>query len=619
MDIIATNNYFFLKRYLKTNNNNAGFYACFSLPSVKLKTLMKKYGIQPVDGMITSSSRKEMILNDHVEVIGRLGKWNGHILHWWMTDISSKNVYCSPLLQPLKEMIYCIDAAQAIEGKKRKLYIFGLTWPVIIALKHVAFYNKWNLKLLFLPWSRIIEKLHGKAKAWIAIFKSALSILVEIAITNKCYGHKPVLSRRSEPIYLIKSFVYPDSFDEDGRYKDPFFGDLAEYLTEKLTGKAKVITVALGFTYKKDCYKKMRGLDEPAVVPFEAVLCYRDVVKWLFYLSWMLVSRSFRVKENIKFLEHDITGLLRELLASGGWRIPFYQYIYYAASERLVRKNNIVACALTHESNPWERAFIAGIRKHSPSTRIIGYQHSVIHMASANMFQSREEMINIPIPDVLLTTGVIPANILRKYGAFPKERIKVSCALRYDYLNSIKIQPRRRLDGHARIKIMVALCGVIETLDLVRYTIKQASLFQNIDFLIRAHPVLPFEQLQLSCDDIKSLPKNIRVSKGSTVMNDIMDCDAILYWGSSVALEGIRIGKPVIHFHQDDFLSYDPLFELTDFKWVVNPYDDIMSVLNQIDALTEKKYEELRNSARSYVISYHNPVNNNSLSPFLEL
>ena len=100
-------------------------------------------------------------------------------------------------------------------------------------------------------------------------------------------------------------------------------------------------------------------------------------------------------------------------------------------------------------------------------------------------------------------------------------------------------------------------------------------------------------------------------------MEDVIKCDAVLYWGSSVALEGIRLGKPAIHFNQDDILSYDPLFDLKNFKWVVNPHDNILDVVDQINNIPDNRFEELRDLARRYALAYHNPVSKESLSPFL--
>jgi len=617
MSIIATDSPFLLKGFLRNNKVRKGCYIGFSTLPHDMAQLLAEYGIAPIAPAVPSIERQEAVLRDYIEVVGMLGEWNGHASLWWMTDIASKNAYWSPLLRPLNELIRCLDAIETAKGKNNPLFILNPLWPTLMALKRTASDNNWDLTMLFQPWSGIISKWLGKEKTWVLMLRSALGTLREIARANRSFGRQHRSREKREQVYLIKSFVYPDAFRDDGSYHDPFFGKLANYLAEELSGKIKVITVALGFNLKQDCYRKMKNLKGATVVPLEGILCYRDVIKGLCRLSWTMIFHPFKVKGKAMFLGCDIADLLNELLNSGGWRISFFHYMHYAVGERLVKYYDIVACALTYEGNPWERAFIAGIRKSDPGTHIIGYQHTVIPQAAVNMFQSPREMDGIPLPDILLTTGEVPADILQKHGAFPKERIKVSCALRFQYLDGMQVQPRYRSDNHDKTRILVALCGVKETLPLLRYAIDQAHSFNHIDFLIRAHPVLPFEQLRQWVDDVNILPSNIKISKGTAVMEDIMACDSVLYWGSSVALEGIRMGKPVIHFNQDDFLSYDPLFDLKDFKWVINSKDNIPDIMGQIDSIPDNTFKELRDRAHHYVISYHNPVSREAMSPFL--
>jgi len=615
--VVITNSFFLLKRFFKTYGTNNGYYISFASSSSRIMDFLVKHGVQSIDPVILSPNRQEAILNDYIEAVGKLGEWNGHIPHWWITEIASKNAYTNPFLKPIGEFIHCLDAIQKVRTTNNTLFIIGSSWPTVMTLRRIALNNEWNLSVLCWACSRITSKWFGKAKTWIGMFRNALGTLREIIRTNKCFGRKIPLIEKNNPVYLIKSFVYPDSFKDNGSYQDPFFGELADYLTEELSGKAKVMTIALGFANKQDCYKRMRNLRKSKVIPLESMLSCGDVVKDLCHLSWELILKPFKVKGSIEFLGYDIADLMRELLASEGWRIPYFHYLHRAIGERLARNYNIITCALTYEGNPWERAFIVGIKRGSPNTRIIGYQHSVIPQVAVNMFQSYRELKKIPLPDVLLTTGEVPADILQEHGAFPKERVKISCALRYHYLDKIKKQPRHRMSGHGKIRVLVALCGVVKTLPLLRYAIDQACSFQHIDLLIRTHPVLPFDQLQVLIGDVRSIPSNIKISHGSTVMEDVLSCDAVIYWGSSVALEAIRLGKPVIHFNQGDFLSYDPLFDLKDFKWIVNPRDDILNVLEHINNLSDNEFEELRDKAQSYVIAYHNPVSKEALLPFL--
>ena len=99
--------------------------------------------------------------------------------------------------------------------------------------------------------------------------------------------------------------------------------------------------------------------------------------------------------------------------------------------------------------------------------------------------------------------------------------------------------------------------------------------------------------------------------------SDVADSSAVLYWGTTVALEALMMGKPLIHFDRGDFLSYDPLFEFDDFKWRVRENQDLCSVLNDIRNLSEEESIVLKEKGRNYIRSYFHEVDDNSMSKFL--
>jgi hypothetical protein len=581
-----------------------------------VETMLVREGISPADHIIESQADRELILHDYVEAVGILGEWNGDKPHWWITDISSKNAYRSPLIQPLSELIDCIRGIEFVNATHRALYVLGASWPVILTLKKMCDNNGRKAIVLSSAWSRCRARWHGKAMALGEMITSAGGILRDLFIAKKYYGDQKIAAVSEEPVYLIKSFTYPHSFRDDGTYEDPFFGDLALHISKKCAGKIRVVTVSLALNAKKYCVQRMKTLEGQAVIPIESMIKCGDVVRAFFLLTWRLIFRPFEVRNNISFIGRDITDLVREVLVSGGWRMPFYQFIHYEAAKSLAKRYHLAATVLTYENNPWERAFINGIKEGSPGTKIFGYQHSVIPQAAANMFQSAKELNRIPCPDIVITTGTVPAEIISKYGAFPGSRIRVSCGLRYNYLDSIEPVPRCRHRSGDTARVLVALCGVVQTISLVKYVFRQALHNPGLGFVVRPHPAMPFETIR-SLVGIE-LPSNVRISGDKAVMDDILPSDALLYWGSSVALEAIRLGKPVIHFNPEDKLSFDPLFDLDDFKWVVNPTDNLKDTLDKILKMSDVEFEEKRDKALCYVGDYHKPVNDQNLAPFFD-
>jgi hypothetical protein len=163
----------------------------------------------------------------------------------------------------------------------------------------------------------------------------------------------------------------------------------------------------------------------------------------------------------------------------------------------------------------------------------------------------------------------------------------------------------------------VVLEGVKAVLPLVKYVLSNAPKCGNVKFRIRAHPVLSFERLLSFLGRDVEIYENVEVSHGRSIMEDIEDCDAVLYWGTTVALEALMLGRPVIHFDRGDLLSYDPLFELDAFKWRVSDGTDLTSILGAIRDLPDEEYCMLQGRARRYVMDYFRQADDYSMSQFL--
>ena len=103
----------------------------------------------------------------------------------------------------------------------------------------------------------------------------------------------------------------------------------------------------------------------------------------------------------------------------------------------------------------------------------------------------------------------------------------------------------------------------------------------------------------------------------SEVLEDLKDCDAILYWGTTVAMEALMVGKPIIQFDRGDLLNYDPLFEFTDFKWQVQMKDSLQKIIQKIQALPETQYCKHQQQGRKYMEQYFYPVTKENLKKFL--
>ena len=171
-----------------------------------------------------------------------------------------------------------------------------------------------------------------------------------------------------------------------------------------------------------------------------------------------------------------------------------FQALHYDIARSISNKFIIHTCVMTYEGRPWERYFIAGLKNVNIKTNIIGYQHTVVRLAAADMFLHKNEKKNIPLPDKIITTGEIPKQILQKNSSYPKNKVINGCALRFESLQNKDLISRRNRDINKSV-LLIAFGGSLEELPLFKYVLNQSNLNKNIIFRLRLHPSLNFKKL----------------------------------------------------------------------------------------------------------------------------
>jgi hypothetical protein len=599
------------RRYCPPNNSKV-YFMLGSEASDDILSLAKTNGWVPLDlskGMDWSQDR---IIEEYLDLIASFSQWNAEDLNWWATHFSSKNRINSPVLPILQELHQSLSAIENLL-RDETLVLLNISWPVIETLQALFTKEGYQFKIYSPILSKSKELCKAKVFFWKGFFAEVVFSFLSIWKAKRAFG-KPRKINSKTPVYLIKSFAYFRNFKEN-HYKDPFFGRLPDYLREQLSD-ANVLTLALGFHDRAACYQKMKKLNNELVHPVEIYLTYWDVFKRSFEWIWRLSFRPFKIKGKSYWLGHDITPFFRELISLGAFRISFFQTLHYDIARRIGEKYQIQKCLITYEGRPWERFFIAGLRDANVNTKIIGSQHTVIPLSAADMFLHPKEIKSIPLPDKIVTNGMITKKILLKYGSYPKGQIEVGCALRFESLQNLPLLKCRK-ESKQNFVLLVAFGGSQEEIPLLNYALGQATLNKDVIFCMRTHPTIPWDRLLLFSKSDITLPENVRTSTYSEVLEDLKSCDAVLYWGTTVALESLMVGKPVIHFDRNDLLNYDPLFEFTDFKWQVQQKDSLHTIIQDIQAIPENLYYEHQQQGRKYMEEYFYPVTKENLDKFL--
>ena len=550
-----------------------------------------------------SHEEKDQFLKAYVDLIGQIGIELNSIT-WWASDISSKNRINSKLPMVLYEFLFILQSIKQL--KSFPLLIYSPSSQILEDLKV-------NLKERDISmWSEsppLLEKFKhvwGGLKWFGYRFMQTILIMVKTTYAQRslCSIYGRIRDKKSS-FYLIRSFIYIHSFSEAG-YRDQFFGSLVPYLIRN--GQNVFIIGKILGSYRKGI-KKIRTFSDFPLFPYEYFLTYRSII-FEFFRS----MHRPKIKKKHAFLQYQVKEVVnQEFIRTFNGYIQLEQILHYQAFKNLLKGVGCHTYLYPFENNAWEKMCVMAMRESSPQTFMIAYHHNAVPQASANLFISEKEKEIIPLANKIFTVGPEAYRIIKKYGACD-ERLFENCAFRFEAWREHPLSNRRPIK-----KLLVALEGLKESYRLAVYVLQSLAPYSQYEVIIRTHPDPTFHWKNLKRlipKELRNL-KNYRISENSPLLQDMMEADVLIYWGSSVVVEAVWVGKPVIHFEMNLGLSYDPLFACSDFKWQVTENDSLPNLLETIDHLSNIESNGLRKKARDYLENYIFPVSDEAMSKFI--
>jgi hypothetical protein len=326
---------------------------------------------------------------------------------------------------------------------------------------------------------------------------------------------------------------------------------------------------------------------------------------------YAIIQTSFgKIKlYRIEFDGLDVTDIVEAEFKRSG--IQLYHWIMYESTRNLLKHFKFDTAYMTYENIAWENMFIMSLKNYSSNTKIIGYQHSVVPQSAAGMFIGKQEKKIKPLPDKLLTVGFETKEILEDYGFYTRNVVGIGCALRYEYLERIE-----QKNNHGKNNILLALEGTPEVVNMVDYVLKYVDQLKEYTFIIRTHPLLQWADIQKKIKYDDKQFTNVKISYNTTLIDDLNQAEICIYWGSTVALEALAMGIPLIHYDKQKIFSFDPLFRCDYLKWTVTENDTLPEVINTIISLSDVEFAHQANQARAYIRSYFYPVTNENIAKF---
>ncbi len=582
-------------------------FVCMSEGDARLIQLCMDRGLERIQIAPYSTDEREKFLREYIDVIGKISQdcaspW------WWGTDIASRNRFASRIPELLQEFF---SLTRTLEQSQYSVIVFlQPSWQIIPSLATFARQHEYEFssplwKLHY--WWRHVHAWFHYIGSLVAETMALLGRIWEVRDIRRHVIPRVSEGSRSHHWYIIKTFLYNASaFYAHGNYHDAFFGALPDYL--KKQGCNPLLYVRILGDYKK-CVEKIRQFTAFPIIPFEAVVTLADISKAM----RIVFFPTIHIRSNASFFDQDVTDIFINELHRTHNGLTFTTVLHYFATQKLLRIASADTFTLTYEGNPWERMCIKALRDVSRGTDVIGYAHTVVPPAAAGMFPSEYERGTMPQTDRVLTIGAVTKELLERYGAYKEGSVQASCALRLEYLRGLSPFPREK-----QKRILVALEGVTPVYQLARYVLRELWDAKDYELRFRSHPVLGLRDLgKLIPYDVAQLPPHMHESKGTSLLEDIQWSGVVMYWGSTVGLESLTLGRPVIHYQNVSFLNYDSLFDCPSLKWIVTDQTSLRSMLEEIMAMYDSEYEDKKIKAHEYLKEYVYPVSDNGLSVFL--
>jgi hypothetical protein len=250
-----------------------------------------------------------------------------------------------------------------------------------------------------------------------------------------------------------------------------------------------------------------------------------------------------------------------------------------------------------YEGHAVERCIWDAVRSVAEDTLCVGYQHATIWPHTHVMRRSLGHSGRYD-PDLLLTLGeVTRAELAESPDLATVPLVSYGSHRRTG-------EPGDSSAARQRRAVLVTPEGYAsESVQLFRLAVVCARLLPGLTFILRTHPVLPFDAIR---DKVPGwdLP-NVEISAGRTLEDDLARSGACVYRGSSTVLQAILGGLRPFHFMQPGEVILDPVHRLDSWRVVVSSEEQLMKGLQahfDFSGDGDCGFEEARRFCSRYVL-----------------
>lgn len=566
--------------------------------------ILKSNGIREVKIEDMTHEERIQCKNEYLNNIAELSAMYNSI-EWWANAISEKNEYQPYHYRNLCSFYSLIKTLRKYMNRDMRIFIV-CNYEIFAQLKIYCEQNHIRIISAEEPVILRLKKIYEKIYTAVHIVYT----LTKIAV-RKMYIHYMLACRikrgfdNAESYYVIRTWADKRFLTEKSPIHNTHFWRLPEYVIQHGYNLMLLVGITNNFT---KIIKKIREDRTCLVIPEEYFFRYSDFLQVFKYLH----VKKIVLKKKIFFNGLDVTALYETGINRNYFSVYYlFNIVHYILAKRLAQAVKLKTFIQTFENYAWEKMTLLGIREFCSDNALLGFQHAYVSRNSFKYFPGKMERDVMPLPDRIVTMGKRTREIMERFGSYNKDTLKVGCALRQGYLNNIKPFKRRRMN-----RIVVPLTMVKkESVILMDFLYRSGLAKSELEVVIRCHPAAPYKSFRK--DICFRLPENFIINNEKSASEELSRADIVIYIWTTVAIEALKMGLPVIYLDILYPMYVDPLFECKALKREVSIPDKLVPAIEGFYNMDDDDFYKEQQSAQEYLREYFYPVNEENLQAFL--
>lgn len=531
--------------------------------------------------------------------LGELGRRHAS-LEWWTSLIAEENTLAGSLFL---DVCYLKAAQSLLAQEGAPTLIVAENRAVLEALRQDG---RSRLSDAWGPLKGLAADVFLNVRRWAVFFLRGARAWALARLTRRGPARPP--RPQGRPIVLLHTCVGPGYFGADGP-RDSYYGPLPAELR-----KRGCAVVTLPWLYNPDKSLRqtllwLRSRPEEFLIPEDF---YRPG-------DYLWASRVIRGQSRLPELPQSFAGLdISPLIARARRRqtanISAAAFVLY---ERLFERLSRQGFRPDVFIDMWENAIpekpqTLALRRHSPGTMIVGFQHlSSLPPLMLNLFTASDPSCGAPMPDVLVCNSRFTRGILVREG-FPESRLRVGPSLRCLHL----LQPATasaREPGAVLVGLSLDAGEACELLCLLTAAFPAA---EGLRFWIKPHPMLPPADWRAVLAEVP-LPGHMEVVSGPLSAWSARASCAVI-GASTAAMELALAGVPVALAGRGNALDFNSLAYFPQWRPPSRDAAALRQEVLRLTSLTPEQRQELDSWTRWARAECLSPLDDATVDAFLK-